>query len=431
MRRIAIGLALCSIAAALGAAPASGNSITTRDAGRGKGPIRLAGLRTGHVRTDTGRLSTLTITFEQPIKPRQWGPLDFVVAAVDTDGKGKNERWYYVTSGQGRLYVSAYSPHNDWWYYDEARLKRVSPRSIRLTMDRLFDFEGHYYAVGSYRKDGGTCRPYCWDSIPNRGYLVHDHMAPEFSHYGRPLWALGDSVPVSWRVSDRGFSGVRRSTLFVTDLQERRWREAARVAGPKMNVREIPAAPEGSSMLFRITAEDGNGNAVDTGTFATSVPYDQENETGTPLYAGLWFENEDPDAYGGTVRTSTTTADRFTFTGEGDEFCVLFRASEGEMTFSLDGGGGTSDRTWGNFETHRHLVCRWAEYGEHTAEVEVTSGRVSVDAYWAGPSYGTAAAQLDEAPPSDPGDGRTTGGGELPLTDVVDAVVARPPRGES
>ncbi|MDQ3951836.1 MAG: hypothetical protein M3279_02555, partial [Actinomycetota bacterium] len=404
-------------AAALVPAPASGNSITTRDRPGGKGPISLAKLQTGHVRLITGPVSALTITFDRPIRPRQWGPRDFVVVAVDTDRKPKDDYWYYVFAGGGRLYTSAYSPHTrSFSYYDQPRLKRISGRSIRLTMDGLSDFEGHFYAVGSFRKDGGVCRPHCWDTIPNRGYLVHDHVPPSFSLVSRPLWALRDTVPVKWRITDRGLAGVRRSTLFATDLETRKWRRVATNPTARKHVREVRRAPEGTSMLFRITAEDWNGHRVDSGTFGTSVPYDQENADGNPLYAGLWLETEDPAAYGGTVRASTTTADRFMFSGEGDQFCVFFRPFEGEMSFALDGGGGTTGGTWGNFGKGRHLVCAWAEYGTHTAEVKVTSGRVMVDAYWFGRSPESAAAQMDEAPPrlAPAGAGPGTGGLELP-----------------
>ncbi|MDQ3916463.1 MAG: hypothetical protein M3323_14220 [Actinomycetota bacterium] len=409
------------LALTLAQQPATANSITTIDTVGGSGPLGLTKVETGHA----GLYPKLTITFDKPIRPRTWGPKDFVVVDIDTDGKGASEAWVFVTPGNGRLFTSEYDPRTKWWDYSAGRIRRVSPRSIELRLDAAWAAEGHFYAAGSYRKDGGRCSRGCWDTIPNRGYLVHDSVPPSLATLSFPQWALSETVRIAWRHYDRGFSKLQSTTLSMSDLESGVWRPVATAHTARRQVRDIPAGEEGAPMLFRVSAVDGNGNRSESGVLSTAVPYDQENAGGDPLFLGLWLEEENPDAYGGTVRTSTTTADAFTFGGEGDQFCVILRASEGEASFSLDGGGGTTGRAWGNLGNGFHLDCIYTTYGDHTAELEVVSGELMVDAYWVGLSPEARAREAADPPDDTPIRATRSGRATTPLTELLEAAGAR------
>jgi hypothetical protein len=380
---------------ALVASPASADSWKWRDKAGGKGPLSIAAVRAGHGSSGPN----LTITFDRRPEPAAMGAKDFVVVDVEADLGDKSERWIYLVGVRGRLRTFSYYPKSDSVVVDEMAFERSGRRSVVLFP--LYDHEatyygGHAFAVGSYSETGSGCGRGCWDVVPERGYLIHDYTGPDIVWFNTPnpdpefpFW-YRSKMPVSWRVEDRGSSGIRRVMLMTSDVGTGEWRRAAterpdgfhRVTFHKI---AVPAV-EGSHVMFRLVAEDGARNVTTSPVSTTRIPYDQANESGPGTFMGLWSEEDYRGAQGGTVHTSNVPIDSLSIPGEGDTYCVILRWVTASGSATLEAGDSSTEITQpSHVGDYLWPYCVQAErVAEQTATLRIQSGRVSVDGYWTG-----------------------------------------------
>lgn len=393
MRKAPIGLVTLLLALGLTQHPAAADSWAWRDKGGGRGPLAIAGIRAGHASYGPN----LTITFDRPLDPGAMGRKDFVVVDVEADGRGKSERWIYLVSVRGRLRSFSYDPKSGAVTPWSSR--RPSRRSV--VVPTLYDHEvryfgGHGFAVGSYSETGGECLGGCWDVTPERGFLVHDYTAPDIvwfntptPHPDYPFW-FRPTLPVSWRVEDRGLSGIRRVMLMTSEAGTGDWHRAAteridefhRVTFHKVRV----PAVEGAHVMFQLVAEDGAGHVERSSISLSRIPYDQANDSAPGTFTGLWSEDDDPEAQGATVHTSTSPIDSLSFSGAGNTYCVILRWVSETGGATLEAGGSSLEITQPSYAgDYLWPYCvRTEEAEEHTATLTIQSGRLSVDGYWIG-----------------------------------------------
>jgi hypothetical protein len=379
MRRVVATL-FVSIALAAGIAPAGADVWTWPDKGGGGGPLGIAGVRTEH-----GSLGPLLVVkFDGRLNPKAMGRKDFIVVDVEMDGRGKSEEWIYFVAVRGQLRTFTYYPKSKSTVIDNIGFS-FGPRSIMLPTLDSWEHEqygGHAFAVGAYSESSPGCSRGCWDVAPNRGYLVHDYTAPEITAFSAPreYW-YEPEVPVGWRVKDRGLSRIREIFLRTSEAGTGKWSRAATRRAVGRHEVSLPAV-EGSHMMFQVVAQDRARNTTASDFRLTRIPFDQASDTGPGTFQGLWVEEPDDTAHGGTVHTSTLPMDSFSFSDDANEFCVIARWAGDPGAATLEAGEESVEVAP---STALEPTCVQTDrIEEQTATVTVQSGRLSVDAYWSG-----------------------------------------------
>lgn len=397
---IAVSLLSCLLALGLGPV-AVADSYTWRDPG-GRGPLAISSVRIGHW-PDSG-MPRVTITFDRPLKASLMGPKDFIVLDYEGTGKRPSEGWIYVVKRQGRLFSFEYNPTTGETY-GSIGFTRPTPRSLDL-VPWNYNVGGYAVAAASYSENAAAgCSGGCFDVAPNRGYLVHDWTAPEFKQFVTPtptdeFW-YEPTIPVTWRATDMGLSGLARTSVVWREPKEQKWKPlVTRKGGGRQEARV--AAVEGAHMLIQGEAEDGAGNVGTSYPSILRIPWEDANPSGPGIFTGAWAREEDPEAFQGSFNVAAGPA-TLTFTDTGNMYCVVVKTLDLEPARARlqVGGGGTQDVVHdAGAPGSRYPVCVGAEdAAEHTATFAVIAGRLGVDGYWAG-DYRGESAPAEETDPA-------------------------------
>jgi hypothetical protein len=386
MHRVTVGLLLsASLALGLVATPAAADSWTWRDRGGDARVLSIRSISASHQANGPA----LTITFDRALRPSQMGRRDFIVVDVDSDGRGKSDQWIYLVSIRGRLRRFSYNPRTDTVHPIAGyTFSRPTPRSVRLS---LSDFVSEYsvaMAVGSYTETAPGCAGGCWDTVPNRGRLIHDWTAPQILAVTEPnLWNLLDYVRFTWETRDYGLSGFKRSTLLRGEPGSGRWEPVQVRTEPGRYRLRVPVE-QGANVLLRPVAQDGARNKTMGPIRRVRVPYDQSNPEGPGTFSGQWAEADEEYAYGGTVHTSTAPAAALSFSGRGNVYCFHGRWGQEPVDATFEAGGETVEiNTFpgGSAPPGGQPVCiTLPSVEDRVATLTVDLGRLSVDWYWEG-----------------------------------------------
>lgn len=398
--RKAIAFLLMSSLLALGVVPAAvADSYTWRDPG-GRGPLAISGVKVRH--WPDSEAPRLTITFNQPLKASRMGPKDFIVLDYEGNGKRPSDGWIYVVSRRGRLFSFEYNPTTGETY-GSIGFHRPTPRSLDL-VPWNYNVGGYAVSAVSYSENAAAgCAGGCWDFAPDRGYLVHDWTAPEFQRFEAPspidqFWHE-PTIPVTWRATDMGLSGLARTSVVWREPEEAKWRRLVTRTGGGRHEERVKAI-QGAHMLIQGEAEDGAGNIATSYPTLLRVPWDDANESGPGMFTGAWARQEDPDASRESFNLGTGPA-TLTFADTGSVYCVVVRSLDLEPArarLQVDGGSAQDVMHDAGDPGGRFPVCVGTEEpGEHTATFVVLAGRLGVDGYWAG-GDGTGATRAAATP---------------------------------
>lgn len=381
-----VAIASLLLAGVLAQAPATADSWTFRDRRGGRGPLAIESVKAGHWASG---MPYITVTLDRPLKPSRMGPKDFVVVDYEGNGEPTSEGWIYVVAQNGRLTSFEHNPSTGETY-GSIGFDRPNPRSLRV-VPWNYNQGGIGVAAASYSKSSAAgCGRGCWDFAPNRGYLVHDWTAPVFERFETPdpiddFWYEPD-IPVTWRATDTGFSGLRRTSVLWREPRGEEWRKLVTRSGDGLQEARVKAV-EGAHMLIQGVAEDGAGNASASYSSLLRIPWDDANTSGPGVFTGAWTPEDDPDAMHGSVSVGTGPAAALTFSGAGDLYCVAMSWLEATpAVVRLQVGDESQDlRRDATAPAARTTPCVGAaETGEHTATLVVLAGRAGVDGYWAG-----------------------------------------------
>lgn len=385
-------LALCLLA--LVQAPAGADSGPWPDAGDGRGPLAIRRIEIGHIRS-WERASTVTVVFERPVYPAELGRRDFFV--LDLSGgndDAKSDVWFYFWGGDTRWYPHSYNPRTKRVGYGGFWIRRQSPRSFRIVLpyvDSYFerDSGGYRFRLASYSRTGPGCSSGCWDAVPNRSWLIHDWTRPWVERWSAPEFSLaGDGepvVPVSLRVTDRGFSGLAGWKVSKRITGTDAWTVVHEGTSTRPVQRDVPAE-QGQALQLRLEARDGAGNAIRPRVRRTIVPYDDANADAGATYFGLWEEEAHDGAYLGDLHLSSSPLDSFRYTAEADTYCVSYLVMEdgGRASFEVEGEYYSGfDMSYARFGAPHGTECaRFGTKETRTVIVEVEEGTINVDGFW-------------------------------------------------
>ncbi|HEV2754546.1 MAG TPA: hypothetical protein VG318_02060 [Actinomycetota bacterium] len=389
MRKLIAGvLAPACLALGLVAAPATADSWKWRDRGGPEGFLSIESVGVGH----RGNGPTATITFDRPLRPAQMGPKDFVILDVDSDGRGKSDEWIYLVSIRGRLRRFSYNPHSETVHAVAGyTFSRPTPRSVQLSLSSYVSEYSFAFAAGAYTETSPGCGGGCWDTVPNRGRLIHDWTPPQIKAVTEPHpWTLNTYVRFTWEALDYGLAGLKRSTLLMSEPGSGKWKVVQVRTEPGRYRLRIPVE-QGANVMLRPTAIDGTMNKTLGPVRRTRVPYDQSNADGPGTFTGMWTEEEQPYAWGGTLHRSTAPMDTFAYSATANVYCfhgqwgpdavrATFAVGGETMEFDTLGAGGYSDGY------PKCITLDTVE--ERVATLTVQAGRMGVDWYWAGVGEG-------------------------------------------
>lgn len=374
-------------------APAGADDGPWPDRGDGRGALAIERIEIGHIKS-WERASYVTVVFERPVYPAELGRRDFFVLDLSGSDDGKSDVWFYFWGGDRTWYPHSYDPRTKSVGYGGFWIRRQSPRSFRIVLPYVHtyfrrDHGGYRFRLASFSRTGAGCASGCWDSVPNRSWLIHDWTRPWVHRWTVPEFSLtpGDEpqVPVAFRVTDSGFSGLAG------------WRVSKRLAGAEawetvhegrstLPVQRLVPAQQGEKVQLRLEAADRVGNSVRSRIARTVVPYDDANEERGATFLGLWEEQEREGAYLGDLHVSSSPLDSFRYTAEARTYCVSYLVMEdgGYASFEVENAhysGLDMSHTYSG-GTHGTECARFDTKEQRTVIVEVEEGTINVDGYW-------------------------------------------------
>jgi hypothetical protein len=331
--------------------------------------------------------------FERPVKPSNIGRRDFFVIDLDGSGTRKSDVWLYFWGGGESWFTHSYDPQTKSVGYGGYTINRLSPTTFKIRLAATsywFDSEdrgGYRFRIASFSRTGPGCASGCFDSVPDASWLVHDWTEPELTRFLAPPFSLvpGDvpAVPITWRVIDRGYSGLAGRVLWKRVMGQERWTKVAEGRSSELSKQEVEAE-QGQKIQLRVTAWDGARNRMRPRVRETVVPFDDTNAEAGGTFLGLWTEEARPAAYLSGIHVSSTPLDSFQFTAEASMYCVSFQPGEefGSATFDVDGRTSGIQMTE-VYPARTNTHCEYFDTAEtRTAVVEVNEGTINIDGYW-------------------------------------------------
>lgn len=385
MRQVATRLLLSSaLVSVLMQGLAAADSWTWRDRDDQSRPLSIHSVTAAH--DDEG--PTVTVAFDQPMRPEEMGEKDFIIVAVDSDGEEPNEEWIYLVSVEGQLQRFSYNPRTEEAYpIADWTFSRPTPESVTVKVTAHAPGYSHAFFAGSYTESAPGCAGGCWDSVPYRGGLIHDWTPPQVKGVREPsTWTFESTLKFYWEALDYGLSGFRRSTLLMTEPGSGKWRVVATRTEPGRYQLRIRGLEQGGNVGLRPVAQDGAGNKALGPIRRTRLPYDQANPDAPGRFTGLWAE-EETNAFGGSVHTSTAPMDSLVFPGRGNLYCFHGRWGPDPVRATFEAGGETVEidtLAGGGYSDGFPTCIETATVEPRSATLVVHAGRVSVDWYWAG-----------------------------------------------
>jgi hypothetical protein len=351
------------------------------DRDRAQGRLAIERIR---VRIDEGIV--MTVFLKQAIDPSELTRDEFFVVELQTNHRPRPEETIFFFARKGRWdHAIYYWRTKTFTYFTGNRIRQLSPRSIRLRFSSTSEPSagGYLYRLASV-SSGEGCGDKCWDAVPNRGWFVLDWTSPAIRRFDvTPLAQTapegGLQIPVTWRVTDRGLSGLKSHTLWMRTFGETEWKKVLTSRSEEALTHLLPV-DEGQHLQFQITAKDNFGNNVTSEIRESFVPFDDTSPEGT-TYFGYWSEEDRPDSYGGSIHKSTTPLDTFSFSGEGTQFCLYYLTSPEFGTAEVEYNGerhGTIRMDSGD----RFWCYPFADSAHRTITVTVASGVINIDGFW-------------------------------------------------
>ncbi|MDQ3877595.1 MAG: hypothetical protein M3290_04495, partial [Actinomycetota bacterium] len=351
------------------------------------------------------RQSTVTIVFSHSVKASQLHIGDFLVLELSIKNRKKGDIWFYVVvDGAHRWAAYYYDPqtrtHGSGGFY----IRNVSARSLKIVgVDGFLPSPygngpyGYRFRLASFSRTGPSCSKGCWDAVPDRNWLIHDWTPPFVMRWEVPTKGMGipnfslspaeePGVPVTFRVIDKGFSELRRWTLYSRLEGADEWTKAFQGDSERLVNRTVSAS-EGDELVMRLQAQDRAGNTVTAPVARTIVPYDDTSTAGQATFFGVWNENDEADSYRTTLHVSSTPLDSFSFTASARMYCIFYRASNdaGQANLQADNQSAHVDMAYSAFGDSHGITCLYFDTVQtRTAELKPTEGAINVDGYWFG-----------------------------------------------
>jgi hypothetical protein len=287
---------------------------------------------------------------------------NFFVFVFDTDGtRSTAERFVVVFWGGGRLRAAVTRGNGDFIRW--TRVSRPSSHSVKVTLRRgsLGNPPGYRWVAVSVVGQRG-------DSAPNRGLILHDIRAPRIRFPKVPIPAAL-TYDVAFSVSDSGGSGLRRWRLQQRDFGTSTW--ATIRSGTSGGSKSPPVtAAEGDDDQYRVIAVDRHGNRRVSRVRTVSLPVDDASAgiTYVATLGGAWTPQSNlTGPFLGTLHTTSTTLDSFTYTFDGTYIAIVGPDDCVQGTLVIDNGASVVETSPCAGGQRRILFSRSVPDGPHTA----------------------------------------------------------------
>jgi hypothetical protein len=324
------------------------------------------------------------ITFRRPNTWRDFRAPNYLAVITDVEGDGKPEYVHFVIAWRKHLVGESYEwGDRDSRYCCSGIVRRLGPRRLRLKLD---SYKGTFIpaphsqklAFVSYFQGRKRCSDGCFESVPERGWIMNDWSDPR-AHLQAPWLALEGGRPqatVHYKPKDVGLAGIAKYSLLVRPFGSRRWKVADEgERGGKF--KKLFRLKPGGRISLQLRAVDQQGNRSRSHIQSIRAP---QNETAGE-FVGLWRQRKRRGAYAGTDRVSGSPADEFTFSGLANTFCLYFTKGPEFGKATMDDGTGEHEVDMYSPEKKpysRYCLLRY-EPENRTVTVKVKEGTINVD----------------------------------------------------
>jgi hypothetical protein len=347
------------LALAVAPATAQANTKTVRDGNDVANSLDIRSVSHGH----KGARLTHTIRTYGAFSSSFLSGNNGFAFGFDTNGTARTaERFVVIFWGGGRLRAAVTRGNGDFIRW--TGVSRPSSPSVKVTLRRA--------SLGNpagYRWVGLSFVGQAADRAPNRGLILHDIRAPRISFPKVPIPA-NLSYDVAFSVSDSGGSGLRSWRLQQRDFGTSTWTTIA--SGTGTGSKSVPvSAAEGDDDQYRVIAVDRHGNRRISRVQTVSLPVDDVSADITYMtnVGGAWTAQSGlPGAFLGTLHTTSTNLDNFTYTFEGRYIAIVGPADcvQGELVIDETGASEVLTSPCGGGQ-RRILFSRSVPAGTHTA----------------------------------------------------------------
>ena len=363
--------------------PARANSLSGSDQDASHGPLSIRRVEAGH-RGD-GHRTKIDVFFDRAVRPGELEVGDFF--GIELDGRGDRT---------GDAVILGAAGPRGWYPFQRGgmtspEIQRIAANGFRVIVSPHSDWfspdgGGYRFRLASYSESGPECSGGCWDFVPNRGWLIHDWTEPVIRRFLVPDIVLPQPeqtlIPLSWRLSDRGRSGQPVWTLWKRIMGDDNWMKVRSGVSATFNEMQLAAA-EGDAFELKLTARDGVGNRARWKLRDTRVPVDDAAARYDATFSGLWEERPTEGAAFGSVHSSRTPLDTFSFSGSGTRFCISYLVADdfgiGRLILDTGEEHGFSQST----ESDPGYACVESEgSAPRTATVSIDYGIVNIDGFW-------------------------------------------------
>jgi hypothetical protein len=370
------GIAVAIFLASAG--PAVANTKTISDPNDRPGPLDIRSASHGHAGARvTHRISTFgtwPIGLLRPSTP------NLFAVEISTDSDPALERVVLISSRNGRMIADVFTlPSGD--FVGSASASKPNARTLRVSIlrSRLGNPAGYRWNAFSQFKAAGACSSFCFDRAPNRGRVLHDITPPVIVLTSFPQVPEDVTYNVSFRVTDRGGSGLRRWTLQRRLFGSSAWTTIR--TGTAGGLRTVAVnSVENRDDQFRVVAVDNHGNRRVSPVRLVSVPID--DTSASLVYTGAWAPAAaDPLDFHDTLTSSSTASDSVALLNFTGRYVAWVAPGGGTGVASVVTDGPPTPVTLADFNGRRKIVFEdsFPSVGPHSITITVTSGTVPVD----------------------------------------------------
>jgi hypothetical protein len=313
-------------------------------------------------------------------------PLNYLAVGFNLKGDGNFDRYLIFLHVEGRL--RAFWVTAKGYILTRFPAARPNARSVsaRVPSYLLENGGGYEWAALTVLTRRGHRKI---DFAPNKVRVLHDLLAPKISLgtlYDISTFATASTtVPVDFTLSDHAESAGVDWSLQRRVLGTSVWQVADSGEGVGPQTAHL-VGEDGANYALRLVARDRQDNTT-TRTWGLSFPIDDSSSLFGGAYTGSWSTTPIGDPFLGTLHSTSTPGDSFTYT-----FNVTHRYTR--MMWIGPGspnGGGTAtitfdgyppfgvDQSLGSPDRARIWEATDPAIGSHTITITNVSGTIAID----------------------------------------------------
>jgi hypothetical protein len=368
---------------------AGAHTVSIKDGNDVPGALDIRSAGVGH----DGRYVKHTITTFDPWSLKDIdinrSPLNYLGVGFNLSGDSSFDRYVVFVDIRGNLRAFWITPRGRILNRFRASRPNGKSVSVRVPRDYLVSGGGYEWSALAVFAIRGH-RHVDW--APDGTSLLHDLLPPKINvglTYDTSTYTSATTtVPIDFTLNDHTESAGVDWLLQRRQAGSSVWETADSGEGVGPQTAHI-VGEDGANYLVRLLARDRQGNTTRSSSWGLSFPIDDANAFFDSAYTGSWSTTTLGDPYLGTLHSTSTAGDSFTFT---------FNVTHADTRMAWIGpgspnGGGSATITFdayppygvsqslGNFDHGRIWEGTGLALGMHTITITNVSGTIAIDGF--------------------------------------------------